>query len=220
MCWSFEISIASGLFSYTVGAYLWLRNYKNDRWHAIILFTFSTIQFMEAIIWYSSGCASGCINECKNKQNNINNSFSILIAISLIPLILALEPVASLYGAHYMGYKIDTIDIIIYAIAFCYILYSMNKSSSYPNVIENGGIEYSKDVYPNNDTFISLLLFFALVMYPLLKYSNFGKFYVMLSILLFGTLTLAMLRGHAISSSWCLYSNAFAGICLFYPYMS
>lgn len=205
MCWSFEVSLLSGLFSYTIALYLWMRNFENDRWHSIILFVFSTIQFWEAGIWWY-------------ENNNKSNTPYIFIAMAfLIPLTLALEPVASLYGAKYMGKKIDYYDIVIYSGVFLYLFYSISKNNSFPNVVENGGIEYTKS--DNNELSISIVIFLILVIYPLLKYNDFQEFYVVSSLLLLGLLGLATLRGHAIASQWCLYSNALAAMMLFYPYL-
>ncbi|AYV81783.1 MAG: hypothetical protein Harvfovirus61_6 [Harvfovirus sp.] len=206
MCWSFEVSLLSGLFSYTVGFYLWLRNYQNDRWHAILLFVFTAIQFWEAGLWW-----------CKN-NNKMNAPYVLLAVTFLIPLTLALEPVASLYGAHYLGKNIDTYDIMIYIGVFIYLFYTLIKDNPYPNVIRNDGIEYSKP--STDDSQFPLIIFLCLVVYPLLKYSDFNKFYILMTVILFTTLCLAMLRQHAIASQWCLYSNIFAAIALFYPYIA
>jgi hypothetical protein len=52
MCWNLEVSVLTGIFSYSIATYLWLRNYQNDRWHSILIFVFSSIQWMDAIIWF------------------------------------------------------------------------------------------------------------------------------------------------------------------------
>jgi len=221
MCWSFEVSILSGLFSYTVAAYLWMRNYKNDRWFSMLLFTFSSIQWLEAIIWYASGCSSKCNGSCGTGNVNANGSLSIVVAMTLIPIVIAMEPVVSLYGAHYMGNEIATPEIVIYGLAFIFILYSMYTSTSYPDIIGDGGIKYTKgDEQTDYQYPIGLLLFGLLAVYPLLRYNNFGTFYVGISVAFLIALTFAVFRKHSIASSWCLYSNVFAGIVLFYPYLA
>jgi hypothetical protein len=84
MCWNFEASISTGLFSYAVALIIYNRNYKYDRWLALFILSFSTIQWLEAIIWKNI-----------NKNNNLNH----YITKYAIPLVLASEGVVALYGA-------------------------------------------------------------------------------------------------------------------------
>lgn len=208
MCWNFEVSLLSGLFSYTIGIYLWMRNYKNDRWHAIILLCFSSIQFWEAILWY-------------NKNNNNNISSSAMVATTLlIPLTLALEPVASLYGGYYVGKDIETMDIVIYGCAFVFMFYFISQNTAYPNEMQPGGIEYAKPSDSYVLGYVGMIVFFILLVYPLLKYNDYDKFYIFITVVLFITLLLAYFRGSSIGSHWCLYSNVFAVIALFYPFIT
>ena len=47
MCINKEVSITTFITSTIVVIYLWFRNYKYDKWYALFLFTFASIQFWE-----------------------------------------------------------------------------------------------------------------------------------------------------------------------------
>ena len=63
MCFSLEVSLITGLVSWTIGLYLLLSNkarYDDKYYNVIFLMIFSSIQFADAILWYN------------NEKNNIN----------------------------------------------------------------------------------------------------------------------------------------------------
>ena len=47
MCINKEVSITTFITSVIVVIYLWVRNYKYDKWYALFLLTFASIQFWE-----------------------------------------------------------------------------------------------------------------------------------------------------------------------------
>ena len=47
MCINKEVSITTFISSVIVVIYLWVRNYKYDKWFALFLLTFASIQFWE-----------------------------------------------------------------------------------------------------------------------------------------------------------------------------
>jgi hypothetical protein len=203
MCWNFEVSIITGITSYTIAAYLWARNFRNDRWHAITLFTVSTIQFLEAIIWYM--------------HNNGSDTSMItwsVIAL-LIPLVLALEPIATMFGAQYVGKKVSDADKILYVCVFLILLVTLSRNNSFPNIFVDGHIRYQKT---ETNKSLCYWIFALLLVYPFMKYGEFSNFYIIVGIFLALALS-ASLYTKSPGSVWCLYGNIIAGFFLFYPFM-
>ena len=75
MCWSYEASLSTGLFTYITALIAYNRNYKDDRWLAMFIASFGTMQFLEAILWKDNG----------------NNDINYYITKYAIPLVLASE---------------------------------------------------------------------------------------------------------------------------------
>src|ERR1044071_765293 len=198
MCWSFEISLITAIFSYTIALYLWFRNFQNDKWNAALLFVVSSIQFWEALIWSKNGNPSNLV------------AFAIIVGI---PLTLASEPLISLFGSELVGIKPDFADKIIYIAFFIILFILLVSSNSYPNVIRNGSIQYHK----NDSSPICYWIFFAFLVYPFLKYGEPKKFYIIMSLFV-GFLLFISFFKPSVGSYWCLYGNLIAIILLFYPY--
>lgn len=204
MCWSFDVSVLTGSISYSIALYLWLRNYGNDRWHSIILLTFSSIQWTDATLWYFKD------------HNQLQSKIVTLVRTTFIPLILSLEPLAVLLGAYYMGKSISQIDMVIYGILSLFLFYSFSRSVPRTNwdLFRNSdGIQYSQ-----SNNIPSYWIFFFLLVYPVLKYSHRDGFDMLMVIIVAISLWLAQKR-LAIGSHWCLYSNILSLFFLFYPYL-
>lgn len=201
MCWSLEVSIIMGTISYVISAYLWTRNIENDRWHAILLGTVSTIQFLEAAIWRM------------NQNGEDKTQVTKIVIMLLIPLVLASEPVASMFGASYVGNQISTFDKVFYSGAFITILTLLMTNNSYPNVVVNGTIHYQKGGINNS---YSYWIFFFLLIYPFIKYGKPNNFYILTAVIV-GTALAIALGKKSPGSTWCLYGNIIAVLFLFYP---
>ena len=83
MCFNFEVSIGTFIFSWLIGLYLLTKRlkieYKND---VIFLLLFSSIQLIDAIFWY---------NEMKpNMLNYVLTSF-------ILPLLLSLQVLFNMF---------------------------------------------------------------------------------------------------------------------------
>jgi len=77
MCINKEISLVAWVVATALSVYLWQRNKNYDRWNASFIVTFSTIQLLEAGLWYSL-------------ENNYNTSMLtkiVLIALWMQPFI-------------------------------------------------------------------------------------------------------------------------------------
>jgi hypothetical protein len=198
MCWSLEVSTITGSVSYAIAAYLWLRNYANDRWHSLFILVFSSIQWMDAGIWLA------------NLTHQLDSSIVMMISKYLIPLILSLEPIAALAGASYVGKSVSTMDWVIYGLSFFIWLIILVTSARTTNIIQSNGIQYTQG---NNHSIY--WLFCLMLLYPFLKYGPFNQFYLITVILVASSLFFAQKK-----TNWCLYGNLFAILALFYPYLS
>ena len=83
MCFSFEVSLGTGLFSWCIGLFLLTKKLPEKiRGNIYFLLIFSSIQFADAILWYN-----------KMRRNNINYYTSSV----LVPLILAIQILFNIY---------------------------------------------------------------------------------------------------------------------------
>nr|WQM86783.1 membrane protein [Marseillevirus cajuinensis] len=81
MCFSLEASLSAWAFSIVFVVLLWVRDRIYDRWNASFLLCFSTIQLVEAGMWWSLG------SEVSNKA----------LTKTILPLLL-LQPLVQSYG--------------------------------------------------------------------------------------------------------------------------
>lgn len=89
-CWSLEVSLATSAFvAGTVGALL-ARGGERARGHALFLGVFGAMQLVDASLWYEAAHAEGGLAVC-----TLHNRLATRAGISII----ALEPVAALFGA-------------------------------------------------------------------------------------------------------------------------
>ena len=197
MCKSFEVSVLTGIYSYAIAYYLYRRNLKYDRAISIVLFVFSTIQWLEAILWY-------------DLSNLMINRF----ATTLIPIVLGLEFLASLYAAS-MYFDISKLEIIIYIISFILLNFMWYKSSTGVSTVDLntgsllwGGIGIGM---------VARCLFLILILYPLFRFVPTS-----LAIILFISLTIifffyAFRYGDTFGSNWCWIANLVALTQLYAP---
>lgn len=90
MCWSVGVSLATGIWSWTIAIYVYMRNAsERDRWGAVFLLSFSTMQWAEAVLWMTMDGSHG--DEC--------SALNSWIGRHVMGPVLALELVSSLYGS-------------------------------------------------------------------------------------------------------------------------
>jgi hypothetical protein len=210
MCWNLEVSLLTGLTTQIIALYLWKRNIKCDRWYSIFLSCFGLIQFAEAIIWFG-------------QKYNLND-LSMLSVKYFIPLILACEPLAALYGAIYFGHKVTRLEKLAYVIFATVLLVAGHfRSPAGKPLITEDGISYgtcnSQGIC--NPGIYSSLVFWLFCAYPTFKYLQTPRFVSHIcNIAGFCTLILAFLtRPTAGGSYWCLYSTGMSFLYLFTPYL-
>ena len=146
MCFSFEVSLASGVFSWAAGFYL-LNNRKlslSQRYDVIFLLIFSSIQFVDAILWY--------IEMDKNWINFIATSL-------LIPAILSLEILFNVYIRN------KTKNVYMDAFVAFTIVYMFNKFYGYSTSLKCNRI--SSPVWGSKELrLFEILIFSLLICYP------------------------------------------------------
>jgi hypothetical protein len=104
MCFSFEVSLATGLFSWSVGLFL-LNNRKltkRQRQDVIFLLIFSSMQFADAILWY-----------IEMEKNDIN----FTVTSYVIPTILAMQGIYNIFirkAINSIYFNIFTFVCVIY----------------------------------------------------------------------------------------------------------
>jgi hypothetical protein len=147
----------------------------------------------------------------------MNSKIIYLVSVFLIPLILSLEPVSSLYGAYYIGKKVSLIDIVIYVLIFIYAFINLSKNAELKHLVNSQGISYTHG-NPRSNDYIYWLFYLSLI-YPFLKYTNLNPIYVVVSVIIAICLLIAQGSVNSIGSHWCLYSNVISIVALFYPYI-
>lgn len=152
MCFSFEVSLATGIFSWSVGLYLLNKKLtKTQRQNVIYLLIFSSMQFLDAILWY--------IKMEKNNTNYIITSFCI-------PTILVIQGLFNIYYVNNLN--ILWINIIT-IICIIYIYYRFNGYSD--SMCDNN---LSSPVWGSTELQLWEVLLFAIYMcYPNILYIIF-----------------------------------------------
>lgn len=111
MCFSFEISMLTGIFSWSIGLFLLQKNLTHfERNNIFFLLIFSSMQFADAALWY-----------IKLKKNFIN----FFVTSFLIPTILSLQILFNVYVINN-----NTNQLLNYAVAFI-IIYMFLKFNEY-----------------------------------------------------------------------------------------
>jgi hypothetical protein len=203
MCWSLEVSVITGLVSYSIALYLWMRNDGPDQWLAITLFTFSTIQWAEALLWY---------DEDKNKLES-KSCLNKITTQYAIPIILASEGLANLYGAYLAGHNVNNQTFAIYiCITIMYFMW-INKRSTATTLSKEHNLKWFSD-----NSIIECLVFFLILTYPFFKYYENTTSLTLIIVSVFLLLMYSFTKD-SFGSNWCFLANILSIIALFRPYI-
>ena len=94
MCWSLRVSVGAGSVAYATAAWLWSRQATpRDRWNAIFLGVFSTMQWVDALLWYLRDVRGEPLGAACSDSAQLVTVFGIGVII--------LEPIACLVGSMY-----------------------------------------------------------------------------------------------------------------------
>lgn len=180
MCFSFEISLLTGLFSWSVGLYLLTKNLTlKQKNNVIFLLILSSMQFADAILWY-----------IKMKKNNIN----YFITSFIIPVILSLQVLFNVY------YRNNNTNIFIHIATIIGILYLFIKFNGYS--ISSCKNKLSSPIWGSDEiSFLEIMIFSLFIFYP--NYSNLIGVALMI-------LFIKIFFGVAYGSLWCALANIIA----------
>ena len=162
MCFSFEVSLGTGLVSWISALYLLKTKTLtiSQKQQLVFLLIFSSMQYADAILWY-----------IKMKKNNVN----YIVTSIIIPLILSLQLIYKVYFVN----KINNIYINIFIVLF--VIYWFWKLNGYS--VSSCKKKIESPIWGNNEiTLIELILFTAIIAYPHLCFA----FIVPLVVLLVG----------------------------------
>jgi hypothetical protein len=186
MCFSFEVSVATFVISWSISFYLLRKNLtKYQRQNIIFLMIFSSIQLADAILWYH-----------KMKKNNIN----YLVTSYLIPLLLSLQLMYRVFfvnNSEYIKFIDDKLLKIFIFIGICYLFYRFNGYSK--SLCDN---KLSSPIWGSNEIKIWELIIFAfLIFYP--DYFTFTTMIILL-------LLIKLIVGGAYGTLWCAITTLIA----------
>lgn len=211
MCKSFENSVIAGALSYAASLYLWMRNVGMDRWFSLLLFTFSSIQWCEALLWYDQqkqpgGLASG------SQLNRMVTKYAI-------SGILALEPLMALIGnyASPMEKRPSLYMVILYCLISTALFIRLAGKTNHSHVNEEGSIKWNS----TSSSVRSTLMYAGLLILPFLLYGEMDERLLLLLVAVLAIWGYSALNSPgSIGSNWCYYSVALAMLFLTYPYLS
>ena len=183
MCFSFEVSLGTFLFSWGVSLYLLRKNLtKYQRENVIFLMIFSSMQIPDAILWYN-----------KMKKNKIN----LYITSYLIPFLLSLQLI---YNNFIRLESYETMDTIVRLITI-YFVYSMfARGGKYSTASCDS--YFSSPIWGSKEIKFYVLFIFSL----LVGYPNY-------EIIIFWIMTLLVsqfITNSGYGSMWCAIANSVA----------
>jgi hypothetical protein len=205
MCRSFETSVLTALYSYSIALVLWFRNRAIDRQFALVIAVFSTIQTLEAAIWWAIDHQSDAVNRA---------------ATTLIPVVLALELLTSLLvmSRHVTP---TTLELAIYlsaAFLLVFLWFRTSKPTSSVDPVTKSllwgqeGIDWLPRV-----AFLVLLVYPLLVL-PLRSDSPGVNGLQIFSLGVTATFLYSFRYGETFGSNWCWISNALSTYALIQPH--
>ena len=222
MCINKEYSLSALIISWSIGGYLLYRNHEFDRWNALFLITFATMQLFDFIllILYETG-------NFNNKSLNLN----YIISRYLIPILLALELFIVYFGSilyknnnNFSGIYEKLINDIFYSskwypkillIIIIWTLWYNIKWNRETVISANGNLVWGDN--PNQSgiwKYISGIIFIIFLIYPYLEYIS-KPIIAIIVIYLILSLGYSFIHGNGWGSYWCWIANFLAIIMLF-----
>ncbi|KAH3764227.1 hypothetical protein Pelo_3930 [Pelomyxa schiedti] len=218
MCWSLEVSVATLAWSWAISAICYWRNSTpRDRWNAITLAAFSSMQLVEAVLWWDFG-------RCPVVSPRGCSDFNFVVTQTAVPITLILEPLAALYGGgkkvtgplmkgKWTRFLVGATWLNSALIAWRGIPL-VDKWWTCTIISPSGHLLWWGEMLP-----LSCYIVFVIVMtYPYLlgmKPFHAGLLY---SGILWGSWTYGMFTDSN-GSNWCLWANLFSVLALLDPYI-
>ena len=178
MCFSFRVSLATFVFSWSSCIYLLNKGLSdNHRKSVVFLMIFSSMQAVDAILWYTG-----------IKRNRVN----YLTTSVLIPLILSLQVLYNVYIRNKNKNKLIT------AFTVFFIGYLFYRFNGYSKPLCNNKL--ASPIWASKELQLwELVLFATIVLYPFWNVLAFTVFLVLPLIFL--------LSGGGYGSLWCAVAN-------------
>ena len=178
MCFSFRVSLATFVFSWSSCIYLLNKGLSDkNRKSIIFLMIFSSMQASDAILWYTG-----------IKRNRVN----YLTTSVLIPLILSLQVLYNVYIKNKNKNKLITVFSILF------ILYIFYRFNGYSKPLCNNKL--ASPIWASKELQLwELVIFATIVLYPNWNTLVFTVFIVFPLIFL--------LSGGGYGSLWCAVAN-------------
>jgi hypothetical protein len=183
MCFSFEVSLGTFLFPWSVSFYLLRKNLtKYQRQNVIFLMIFSSMQIPDAILWYN-----------KMKKNKIN----LYITSYLIPFLLSLQLI---YNNFIRLESYETLDTIVRLMTLYSIYYNFIRYRGYS--IASCDSYFSSPIWGSKELeWYILLIFGLLITYPHYDRALIG---------LLSLIVLQLITNSGYGSMWCAIANSVA----------
>ena len=203
MCYSVKSSLKTTLVSLFAIIYLITSGIPHFQWIGITLIGWCGMQFAELLLWMT-------------KPRTSCTLWNKIITLTLIPLVLALQPLGPLLGSLFVipwkkstefrkKFMIYYSIFIILAVCF-YHFFNISKTCTI--VTPQGHLYWNTTPYIKNDNNYSIyILWLLIIIFPLLMYWNKNMFMLFLLILtpLFGFLYGLLTDGRP--SIWCYYTS-------------
>jgi hypothetical protein len=185
MCYSFEVSLGTGIAAYALGYILFQRDLTESEKKTVIAFLiFTSMQFVDAILWFT-----------KMKKDWVN----FLVTSFVIPIILIMQVVYNIYFISETDNRL--LDAII-IIGSMYIFYRFHGYSQ--PMCSN---KLSSPIWANNDVHVLEALIFAM-------FITFPSWKAFLIVSLFVFAVKYYVKG-AIGSWWCFMAAFLSTIMYF-----
>jgi len=211
MCINKEVSITTFITSTIVVIYLWFRNYKYDKWYALFLLTFASIQFWEFLLWIYKG-----------------TKYDYPISGVIIPITLILELLVPFLGKLWFENKYNwnigrkllnelkksffPYILFGYVIALS-ILFAKKKKES-TTLTPQGSLNWNNTFKTNKGTYINGFIFAFLIAFPFKESSLY------IPIFIFASSLIVLAVSDSFSSYWCIIANFSTFFFLMYPYLT
>jgi hypothetical protein len=204
MCYSVESSLKTTLLSLSAILYLLFSGVPHFQWIAAILIGWCGMQFDELLLW-ATNPKKGC------------TMWNKMITLTLIPIVLMLQPLGSLFGSLYVipwnKSSNSRKNFIIYYSIFIILLVLantfINPYKFCTTVTPKGHLDWNTGKYRKYTTYNYIVYFIwaFLILLPLLLFWNINKLPIILLAItpLFGFLYGLYTDGKP--SIWCYYTS-------------
>lgn len=210
MCINKEVSITTFITSTIVVIYLWVRNYKYDKWYALFLLTFASIQFWEFLLWIYKG-----------------TKYDYPISGIIIPITICLELLVPYLGKLWyqnkynwnIGSKLlnelktSFFPYILFGYIIALAISLSKKKKEYTSLTHQGSLNWNNSFKSTKSTYIHGFIFAFVMAYPFKDSSLY------IPIFIFASSLIVLAVSDSFSSYWCLIANFATFFFLMYPYL-